>query len=1371
MRTKLSISGLIRTGIQLTIILVMLVTLVSNVVPAAAAPRVVSVSVGAQSGTLTYGTGGNATYVVGVTKGTLNTLTAALSVSGLPTGATAVFSPASLSWGTGAGSTQNSTLTITTIAGTPGGAATFTVRAERVGNTSDFATGNGTLTVNPAVPTITFGPAPSPVYAGSNFTVSASSNSNGALTYSAVSGPCAVVNASLGTFSSSGVGTCLVQANTAATANFQAGSTQQSVAITAAPSSPTITFGAAPTPTYPGADFTVSATTNSDGALTYSAVSGPCTLVSASLGTFSPTGVGACLVQANTAATVNYAAGSAQQSVLILPSGPSTVVDLCATSGTITTPDNVVTPIWGYVMGDCSGNPTASLPAPVITANLGDTIVVTLHNNLPESSAMLFQGQEMVPDLVGAPANGGTMTYFFTAANPGTYLYEAGLLPNAQHQVAMGLYGGLIVRSTVAGQAYNDPNTAYNDEAVILLSEIDPSLNANPAGFDIRNYSPKYFLINGQAYPNTAPINTAAGNNVLLRYVNAGLDYHSMAVLGVHQNLIAQGGNPAPFQRRMVANTIPPGETLDVIVSVPGGAAAGSKFAVYDGNLMLHNSTTAGFGGMLAFITLPAGGPGGDTAGPATNMVRLLPNPTNGSVNVTLSAVVSDSSTGGANVDAAEFFIDAIGANGSGTAMSGAFGSPTVNVTAAISTAQLSSLSSGYHTIYVHGQDALGNWGATNFSVLNLDKTGPASTGLALTPNPSNGSVNVALSATGNDSNSGGSNVTSGEYFIDPGPNPPAGTGTAMAVNAPSPIASLTATISAQTVAGLSEGTHTVSVRSLDSLGNWGALSNLSLKVDKTGPIASSVVASPNPNNGALPYNANNPAVHLTATLTDTVANISTAEVFIDATGANGTGIQMVPTDGTFNSQSETGYADIPLTTVITLSAGNHPLFVHGKDSAGNWGAFVSTNLVIDKTAPTTGSVTLNPTAANNTPVAVSAQTDDTATGNSSISNGEYFIDIAGANGSGTAMTVSPSAPVATLSATIPAVTISALSAGSHTILVRGRDAAGNWSSTSSAVLLVDRTAPTLTSITLAPTSFLAGSVSTVTLTVNGASDGTGSGVTGGEYWLNPPTSTPPAPGGGTQFSGTTANIPVSSLAAGSYTVNARIRDLAGNWSTISTAALTVTAAIPDAIFADGFENPTTLPGNWSSRSTNNTNRLNTSAAAALTGTTGLQAQGSNTNYVQYNFGSAANPTTGTFDARFYFNPHANTGSNQDIFSTATSSGFGTVLFRVRYRWNGGSPQVQIQVGTGNANASWFAVNNNASNTIEVVWQAVGSGGPNPGSLALYVNGTLQQTLATTSTGQVSAFRMGSLNNGGSNILEYFDAFSSKRSTTPLIGP
>jgi len=351
--------------------------------------------------------------------------------------------------------------------------------------------------------------------------------------------------------------------------------------------------------------------------------------------------------------------------------------------------------------------------------------------------------------------------------------------------------------------------------------------------------------------------------------------------------------------------------------------------------------------------------------------------------------------------------------------------------------------------------------------------------------------------------------------------------------------------------------------------------------------------------------------------------------------------------------------------------------------------------------------------------------------------------------------------------ADIPLPVINSLSNGNHTIYVHAKDAAGNWETTTvSLTYLIDRTAPTFTSISLVPNPTFG--ATNVTLTVNGAVDplvsGLASGVAGGEYWINPPTTTTPAPGSGTQFSGPTANIPVGSLATGTYTVSARIRDAAGNWSTgtngIRTATLTV---VPDAIFSNGFETGT-RPWGWSSASTNTTSRLNVTTSPALVGTRSLQAQGNNTNYVQYNFGTAAQPATATFDARFYFRPNGNTSTGKDIFSAATSNTFGTTAFRVRYRLNAGTPQVQIQVGTSNTNTTWTNVlGGTSNNVIEVVWQA-------SGALNLYVNGVLSQTLVA-SANSVGAVRLGSVTNTGNATLMYFDAFASKRLTSPLIGP
>jgi hypothetical protein len=535
-------------------------------------------------------------------------------------------------------------------------------------------------------------------------------------------------------------------------------------------------------------------------------------------------------------------------------------------------------------------------------------------------------------------------------------------------------------------------------------------------------------------------------------------------------------------------------------------------------------------------------------------------------------------------------------------------------------------------------------------AVLVLDKVGPTVSGATLTPNRTNGTVNIAVHATASDSATGASNIAAAEYTIDGVVQIPA-----MTVNVVAQTASIDATIPAATVLALADGTHTIAIRSQDARGNWGAPTTVTLTVDKTAPTASSVTAVPSPNNGTIPFNSATLAVRLTATLTDPVSgtvnsNIVAAEAFIDVVGANGAGIVMAANDGSYNSPTETGIANIPLATVAQLANGSHTIYVHAKDAAGNWGTTAATTLVVDKTAPTFASISL--------------------------------------------------APNPTYGAT------------------------------------------------------------SVLLTVNGSAD-TGVGVAGGEYWINPPTSVTPAAGTGTPFSGLTATIPVP--ATGNYTVFARIRDAAGNWSTgtngIRSASLTV---VPDAIFSNGFDTGG-RPWTWSSASTNSATRLNVTTTAPLAGTRSLVAQGNNTNYVQYNFGTAANPATPTFDARFLFNPNGNTGTNQDILVARTTGG--TTVFRVRYRWNGGAPQVQIQVGTGNANATWTGITNGVSNRIEVTWQS-------GGTLQLFVGASnvASQTLTATAT-SIGQVRLGSVISGGSATLEYFDGFVAKRTLTPLVGP
>jgi FtsP/CotA-like multicopper oxidase with cupredoxin domain len=281
----------------------------------------------------------------------------------------------------------------------------------------------------------------------------------------------------------------------------------------------------------------------------------------------------------------------------------ATTYDLWTGTGFMQTPDGNSVFMWGYQ--EAPGDANFQTPGPVLCVNEGQTVSVTLHNTLAEASSIIFPGQDASVTATGGSAglltreaaSGGTVTYTFVAANPGTYLYESGT--NVSKQIEMGLYGALIVRPAGApDRAYGPARTAFDPsrEYLLLLAEIDPDLHhAVETGspiYDFTQLHNRYYMINGRSFPDTVQDNnsvllpgqpygslvriqpnTATDNRpALIRMINAGVENHPFHPHGNHTREIAQDGQLLQTSSGGAATTehfgetIASGQTIDYLI-------------------------------------------------------------------------------------------------------------------------------------------------------------------------------------------------------------------------------------------------------------------------------------------------------------------------------------------------------------------------------------------------------------------------------------------------------------------------------------------------------------------------------------------------------------------------------------------------------------------------------------------------------------------------------------------------------------------------------------------------------------------------------------------------------------------------------------
>jgi hypothetical protein len=416
-----------------------------------------------------------------------------------------------------------------------------------------------------------------------------------------------------------------------------------------------------------------------------------------------------------------------------------------------------------------------------------------------------------------------------------------------------------------------------------------------------------------------------------------------------------------------------------------------------------------------------------DTFAPLTSNVIASPNPVALGGNVTLTATIEDSSTGGSNIQSAEYKLGS-GAWTPMNAQDGTFDSPTENVTAVFTAPS----SGGGYALCTRGTDSANLTSAEECITLVVDDQGPLTSAVAVVPAVVATGVNVDLTATVDDSTTGGSVIQSAEYSLD------GGVWTAM-VAQDGTFDSTSEVVTASFLSPLTAGAKNVCVRGTDAFTNTGPQSCTILFVDSQGPLTSAVTVVPDKVAGGA-------SVSLTATVDDSTtggSNIQSAEYSIDG----GVWTAMVAQDGSFDSVSEV----VSGSFLSPPTSGAKNVCVRGTVIGADTGPQSCTTLTVDSQGPVTSFLVASPNPVEpGAQVTVSATVDDTTTGNTNIQSAEYQLD-----GGAWAPMAAQDGDFNSSSEAVTAQFAAPTQEGTVEICVRGTDALANLDSTACIQLTV----------------------------------------------------------------------------------------------------------------------------------------------------------------------------------------------------------------------------------------------------------------------------------------------------------------------------
>jgi FtsP/CotA-like multicopper oxidase with cupredoxin domain len=246
-----------------------------------------------------------------------------------------------------------------------------------------------------------------------------------------------------------------------------------------------------------------------------------------------------------------------------------------------------------------------SIPGPLIRANVGDELAVTVTNRLDHPTSVHWHGIALRNDMDGAdPATpnidpGRAFTYRFSVPHPGTYWGH----PHTGLDADYGLYVPVIVDDPA-----ERPN--YDAEWIVVLDDWTDGIGKTPQAIydDLRNHrmghmgmsgvgtssllggdagdvSYPYYLVNGRIPAAPTTFTAKPGQRIRIRIINAGSDTAFRVALAGHSMTVTHTDGYPVVPTEVDAVLVGMSERYDVIVTAGDGvfplvAAAEGKNAL-----------------------------------------------------------------------------------------------------------------------------------------------------------------------------------------------------------------------------------------------------------------------------------------------------------------------------------------------------------------------------------------------------------------------------------------------------------------------------------------------------------------------------------------------------------------------------------------------------------------------------------------------------------------------------------------------------------------------------------------------------------------------------------------------------------------------